>query len=117
MFCIIEEQSFGLAAKFGNAKAVYLYREDQSGDAAYVQGNNIFGLRQNPRWYFTYSEYGEGDDGKAAAVEAAEQAFRDLVSAIAEDKPLNLSEFVMKPKAKPKVKPKASETEQPQPAE
>ena len=110
MFCMIEESGTNLVAKFGTGVCVQLSPGSEGDDSARVIGSNVFGPQNgSPTWYFTYSEHGEGDDGKVSAIAEAEQFFRDVVNAIIEDKTLNLTDFVMKPtKSKAKAKPKGT---------
>lgn len=102
MFYVIEQKSeTELIAKFGNNKVVRLVHETDGDASAYVEGIRIYG-GYGETWDFPH-----GDD-KADAIAKAEQRFRDVVTAIAEDKPLNLSDFVIKP-----TKPKATATKKP----
>lgn len=102
MFHVIERKSeTEIIAKFSDGKVVRLVHETDGDESAYVEGVRIYG-NHDAIWDFPH-----GEDREAAIAEA-EQRFREVVTAIDEGKPLNLSDFVMKPKAAPKAAPKTS---------
>lgn len=111
MFYVVEESENKneVTATFENNKVVRLVRDVEGDPSAYVEGTRIYG-NYGKSWNFPHGEDGEDRD---AAVAEAEQLFRDIVAAIAEDKPLNLSDFDMKPKAASRKKAPAKSEEQP----
>lgn len=100
MFLTIEEKANGLVARFPIPKgipAVHLNKETVSdeGDCASV----VSPLLAKPHIF------PHGDD-KEAAVAEAEQFFRDLVNAVAEQKPLNFTDFELRSPTKSRTKSK-----------
>ena len=91
MFYTIEEKSENeVVANFRDGRVVRLVRETDGDENAYVEGVRIFST-YGQTWDFPHGEERE------VAIAEAEQRFRDVVTAIAEDTPLNFSDFVMKP--------------------
>lgn len=110
MFHVIEQLSeTETIAKFANNSVVRLAHETDGDECAYVEGTRIYG-NHGATWDFPHGE------DRDAAIAKAEQRFREVVTAIDEGKPLNLSDFVMKPKSTPKTSAKSSRTKQSQSA-
>lgn len=112
MFYVIEQQSeTEVTAKFANNAVVQLVHETDGDESAYVKGTRIYGTH-GATWDFPHGE------DRAAAIAEAEQRFREVVTAVAEEKPLNLSNFVMKPKTSAKSKTSAKQSQSaPEPTE